>query len=66
MKGDNAEEFLRRNEPGLEIRTTKTFSDALHQLSTGTFDAVVIQRLVVSPPLSGNRPLKPPCCKQAD
>jgi len=46
MKGDNAEEFLRREERGIEIHTTSTFEEALHQLSAGRHDAVVIQRLV--------------------
>jgi two-component system sensor histidine kinase EvgS len=46
MKGDNAEEFLRREDRGFEIVTTATFSDALHALAAGRCDAVVIQRLV--------------------
>jgi len=46
MKGDNAEEFLRREERGIDIHTTQTFEDALRQLSQGRYDAVVIQRLV--------------------
>ncbi len=46
MKGDNAEEFLRRAERGIEIHTTATFQDALLELSRGRHDAVVIQRLV--------------------
>ncbi|MFP3912390.1 MAG: transporter substrate-binding domain-containing protein [Desulfobacteraceae bacterium] len=46
MKGDNAEEFLRREERGIEIHTTATFEEALQQLSQGRYDAVVIQRLV--------------------
>lgn len=46
MKGDNAEEFLRREERGMEIITTSTFDDALRNLSRGQYDAVVIQRLV--------------------
>jgi len=46
MKGDNAEEFLRREERGIEIHTTATFEEALQQLSSGSHDAVIIQRLV--------------------
>ena len=46
MKGDNAEEFLRRTEPEFKILTTPTFNDALHALSQGQYDAVVCQRLV--------------------
>ncbi len=46
MKNDNAEEFLRRNSDNIDIYTTKTFEEALFQLSQGHFDAVVIQRLV--------------------
>ena len=46
MKGDNAEEFLRRKDNGIEIHTTATFVEALQDLSKGRYDAVVIQRLV--------------------
>lgn len=46
MKGDNAEEFLRRKDRGIEIRTTLTFEQALKELAEGKHDAVVIQRLV--------------------
>ncbi|MCF8105593.1 MAG: transporter substrate-binding domain-containing protein [Desulfohalobiaceae bacterium] len=46
MEGDNAEEFLRREDRGLEIRTTRTFEEALRQLSQGLHEAVVMQRLV--------------------
>jgi PAS domain S-box-containing protein len=46
MRGDNAEEFLRREDRGFEIVTTPTFEDALRLLSDGGCDAVVIQRLV--------------------
>lgn len=46
MKGDNAEEFLRRERRGIEIHTTETFKEALESLSKGLYDAVVIQRLV--------------------
>jgi len=46
MRGDNAEEFLRRKDRGIDIVTTDTFEAALEQLSAGRHDAVVIQRLV--------------------
>ena len=46
MKGDNAEEFLLREDRGIKIHTAATFEDALGELSRGLHDAVVIQRLV--------------------
>ena len=46
MKGDNAEEFVRREDRGFKIYTTVTFEDALRELSDGLHDAVIIQRLV--------------------
>ncbi|MFO8113379.1 MAG: transporter substrate-binding domain-containing protein [Desulfosalsimonadaceae bacterium] len=46
MEGDNAEEFLRRKARGIDIHTTETFEQALHELSSGRHDAVVIQRIV--------------------
>lgn len=46
MKGDNAEEFLRRKERDFEIQTTPTFEIALQELADGRHDAVVCQRLV--------------------
>ncbi len=46
MRGDNAEEFLRREDRGIDIRTTATFEEALRELSEGRHDAVFIQRLV--------------------
>ena len=46
MKGDNAEEFLRREDRGIDIYTTPTFEIALRDLSAGRCDAVVAQRLV--------------------
>ncbi len=46
MKGDNAEEFLRRKARDIDIFTTATFPDALRALSRGQCDAVLIQRLV--------------------
>lgn len=46
MKGDNAEEFLRREDRGIQLRTTPSFTDAFQLLSEGGCDAVVVQRLV--------------------
>ena len=46
MKGDNAEEFLRRQDRGLEIHTTPTLVEALQEVAAGHCDAVVCQRLV--------------------
>jgi PAS domain S-box-containing protein len=46
MKDDNAEEFLRRTDRDLRIVTRPTFDDALRELSAGSHDAVVVQRLV--------------------
>ncbi len=46
MKGDNAEEFLRREDRNFEIHTTPTFEIALQELAEGRYDAVVSQRLV--------------------
>ncbi|MDP8236621.1 MAG: transporter substrate-binding domain-containing protein, partial [Candidatus Erginobacter occultus] len=46
MAGDNTEEFLRREDRGIEIRTAPTFTEALEELSAGRHDAVFIQRLV--------------------
>lgn len=46
MKGDNAEEFLRRSDAGIDIRTTASFDQALEELSEGRHDAVVVQRLL--------------------
>jgi PAS domain S-box-containing protein len=46
MQGDNAEEFLRRSERGIDIFTEPTFTAAFNKLADGDYDAVVIQRLV--------------------
>ncbi len=46
MKGDNAEEFLRRKDRGIDIVTRPTFETALRELADGSHDAVFIQRLV--------------------
>lgn len=55
MRGDNAEEFLRREDRGLELVTTPTFADALQQLSKRRCDAVVMQRLVALRLLAENQ-----------
>jgi PAS domain S-box-containing protein len=55
MKGDNAEEFLRREDRGLDILTTPTFTEAFQILSTGRCEAVVVQRLVALRLLAENR-----------
>jgi len=46
MRGDNAEEFVRRGDYGVELFATPTFSDAFHALAARGCDAVVVQRLV--------------------
>ena len=46
MLGDNAEEYLRREDRGITIHTTATFEEALEGLSEGRYDAVVMQHLV--------------------
>ncbi|MDD4103130.1 MAG: transporter substrate-binding domain-containing protein, partial [Kiritimatiellae bacterium] len=46
MRGDNAEEFMRRGDYGVELFATPTFSDAFHALAARGCDAVVVQRLV--------------------
>ncbi|MDO3377220.1 transporter substrate-binding domain-containing protein [Geoalkalibacter halelectricus] len=47
MRGDNAEEFLRRIDlPQTAIVTTTTFEQALRELAEGRHDAVVVQELV--------------------
>ena len=46
MRGDNAEEYLRRTDLDVAIVTEPTFLEAFRQLSAGNLDAVVVQRLV--------------------
>ncbi len=46
LRGDNAEEFLRRINLPATIVTTETFEKALRELAGGEHDAVVIQRLI--------------------
>lgn len=45
MKGDNAEEFLRRENISTKIFTTNTFEEAFQQLADGSYDAIVTQRI---------------------
>lgn len=46
MEGDNAEEFVRRENVSAKIITTRTFTDAFQLLSDGKHDAIVVQRIV--------------------
>ncbi|MBT3483772.1 MAG: transporter substrate-binding domain-containing protein [Desulfobacula sp.] len=46
MKGDNAEEFLLRENISKDIIATDSFEDALKMLSEGKHDAVVAQQIV--------------------
>ena len=46
MAGDNAEEYLRRVDPGAQIVARPSFETALRELSKGKHDAVVVQKLV--------------------
>jgi signal transduction histidine kinase/ABC-type amino acid transport substrate-binding protein len=45
MKGDSAEEFVRRNKISNSIITTTTYSDAFTLLSQGNYDAVITQEV---------------------
>lgn len=44
MKGDNAEEFVRRTKLSDKIHTVKTFEEAFLLLSIGKYDAVITQK----------------------
>ena len=46
MEGDNAEEFVRRENISTEIITTKTFEEAFIAVSKGYHDAVITQRVM--------------------
>lgn len=46
LQGDNAEEFLRREDRGVHIVAMATLEEAFQDLSDGRCDAVVVQRLV--------------------
>lgn len=46
MKGDNAHEFLLRENVSKHIITTESFEDAFKMLSKGQYDAVVAQQIV--------------------
>lgn len=45
MKGDNAEEFVRRSTISDKIFTTNTFEEAFRELASGQHDAVITQRI---------------------
>ncbi|TXT44305.1 MAG: two-component system NarL family sensor histidine kinase EvgS [Spirochaetes bacterium] len=46
LKGDNAEEYLRRSNLGADIVPLETFEAAMRGLSEGAYDAVVAQKLM--------------------
>ncbi len=46
MKGDNAEEFVRRENITTKIFTTPTFDNAFIKLAAGEYDAVITQRII--------------------
>ena len=46
MAGDNAEEFMHREQLTEELVSTRTYKEALQRLAAGELDAVVVQRLV--------------------
>lgn len=46
MEGDNAEEFVRRENVSDKIFTVNTFHDAFRMLSNGRHDAVITQRIM--------------------
>ncbi len=45
MKGDNAEEFVRRYNISDNIYTTNTYEEAFRNLARGEYDAVITQRI---------------------
>ena len=46
MKGDNAEEYVRRDKISNHIFTTNTFEEAFKELAAGKYDAVITQRVM--------------------
>jgi len=46
MKGDNSEEFVRRNKVSNHIITTNTFAEAFKLLAAGEFDAIITQHIL--------------------
>jgi PAS domain S-box-containing protein len=46
MKGDNAEEYVRRNNISDNVVITNTFSEAFRMLASGLHDAVITQRVM--------------------
>jgi two-component system sensor histidine kinase EvgS len=66
MEGDNAEEFLRREDRGIDIHTTSTFQEALRELSRGRHDAVFMQRIVALRLLQKTVHDQPACARPTD
>lgn len=54
LRGDNAEEYLRKAKLGAEIIPLDSFDTALRELSGGNYDAVVIQKLVAMQIIKNN------------
>jgi ABC-type amino acid transport substrate-binding protein/nitrogen-specific signal transduction histidine kinase len=54
LRGDNAEEYLRKAKLGAEIIPLDSFDTALRRLSGGSYDAVVIQKLVAMQIIKNN------------
>jgi ABC-type amino acid transport substrate-binding protein/nitrogen-specific signal transduction histidine kinase len=54
LRGDNAEEYLRKAKLGAEIIPLDSFDTALRELSGGSYDAVVIQKLVAMQIIKNN------------
>ncbi len=48
LKGDISEEFMQGAGKGARLHSLPTFADALRQLASGRYDAVVIQRLLAT------------------
>ncbi len=46
MRGDNAEEFLLRNNISIRVVTTNTFEEAFIKLANGEGDAILTQRVI--------------------
>ena len=46
MKGDNAEEYVRRKDISSHIIAVETYTEAMQLLDAGTYDAVITQRLM--------------------
>jgi len=46
MKGDNAEEFVLRENISTKIFTTRTYEEAFKELAAGKYDALITQRIM--------------------